>query len=252
VSCGIPTILSVIAILSSGGADGVESSVKDIQGLLANKVAARWYQMGVTLGARVSDLESIRVRKLPPVESEAMMLKAWLRNSSSTTWQRLVDAVGHAAGGSHLKLAKNLAKKKPSDGESDGAARSSSKAVRPDPSSTNSAAKTPEGVSSSSAVTTGRTGKLDINKDVHKAKNLLKHLKKEELKDLFVELGLFDATVLNNYSASANVYANDLVRAWVLGKDSVLQSETHPGGATWENLRSGLRTLDHHGVADTI
>ena len=77
-------------------------------------MAARWYQMGVALGTPVGDLEIIRVRKLPPTESEALMLKAWLMNGNMKTWQWLVDSVGHVAGGNHLKLAKELAKKKPS------------------------------------------------------------------------------------------------------------------------------------------
>ena len=89
----------------------------------------------------------------------------------------------------------------------------------------------------------------DIDRDVHNAKKLLNHLKKDEVKDLFSELGLFDATVHNEYSASLNVYTDDLLRAWILGKDGVLQSETYQGGATWENLRNAL---NHHGIAKTI
>jgi hypothetical protein len=92
----------------------------------------------------------------------------------------------------------------------------------------------------------------DIDRDVYNAKKLLNHLKKDEVKDLFSELGLFDATVHNEYSASLNVYTDDLLRAWILGKDGVLQSETYQGGATWENLRNALRTLNHHGIAKTI
>ena len=88
--------------------------MKDIQGLLATKVAARWYQMGVTLGAPVGDLEIIRVRKLPPTDSEALMLEAWLKNGSNTTWQWLVDSVGHEAGGNHRRLARQLVKEKSS------------------------------------------------------------------------------------------------------------------------------------------
>ena len=98
----------------SGDAGGVENAVKDIQGLLGSKVAGRWYQMGVTLGAPISDLDSIRVRKLHPVNSEEQMLKSWLVNGNRITWQWLVDSVGHPAGGNHLKLAKQLARAKPS------------------------------------------------------------------------------------------------------------------------------------------
>ncbi|CAI8002205.1 hypothetical protein GBAR_LOCUS3352 [Geodia barretti] len=96
--------------------------------------------------------------------------------------------------------------------------------------------------------TTKRTGKLDINKDVLEAKTLLINLEKDELKDLFMKLGLSDATLHNKYSASVSVYASDLLRAWILGKDGVLKS----GGTTWENLRDALISLNHHGVAENV
>ena len=89
---------------------------------------------------------------------------------------------------------------------------------------------------------------LDINKDVLEAKTLLINLEKDELKDLFMKLGLSDATLHNKYSASVSVYASDLLRAWILGKDGVLKS----GGATWENLRDALISLNHHGVAENV
>ena len=87
--------------------------MKDIQHMLETKVAARWYQMGITLGARVSELEMVRLDRLSAIESERMMLEAWLKNSSNTTWQWLVDSVGHVAGGNHQRLAKFLSEKKP-------------------------------------------------------------------------------------------------------------------------------------------
>ena len=92
--------------------DNIESAVRDIQAMLESKVAARWYQMGITLGAQVSDLEMIRLEKFPAIESERMMLQAWLTNSDNTTWQWLVDSVGHVAGGNHQRLARSLSEKK--------------------------------------------------------------------------------------------------------------------------------------------
>ena len=88
----------------------VESAVGDILGA---KVAPRWYQMGITLGTRVADLEAIRLKNLSAQESEGRMLDAWLKNTETTrtTWQWLVDAVGHSAGGNHQRLAKTLAEK---------------------------------------------------------------------------------------------------------------------------------------------
>ena len=93
---------------------------------------------------------------------------------------------------------------------------------------------------------------LDIDRDVRKVKVLLAHLDKDELKDLFLELGLFDATVLNKYSGSVSVYANDLIRSWILGKDDVLKSEVYRGGPTWENLKKALMELNHNGIAEKI
>jgi hypothetical protein len=90
----------------------IESAVKDIQTMLDSKVAARWYQLGITLGARVSDLEMIRLEKQPALDCERMMLQEWLRNCDNTTWQRLVDSVGHVAGGNHQRLARTLSENK--------------------------------------------------------------------------------------------------------------------------------------------
>ena len=77
----------------------------------------------------------------------------------------------------------------------------------------------------------------DIDRDVRRVKGCLKNLDKEELKDLFQELGLFDQTVCNRYSDSSRAeYSEELVRAWILGRDGVLlDQEGYEGGATWEN-----------------
>ena len=86
-----------------------------------------------------------------------------------------------------------------------------------------------------------------------KAKCCLKHLDKEDVKDLFQELGLYDSTVQNNYSGSTRAaYCEGLIRAWILGRDGVLMKEDYSGGATWENLRKALRELNHHGIAKDI
>ena len=88
----------------------------------------------------------------------------------------------------------------------------------------------------------------DINKDGRKVKKLLKPLDKDELKELFEELGLSDATLRNKYSYSAVVYLDDLVRLWIQARDDVLDR----GGATWENLKSALQELGHKGIANEI
>jgi hypothetical protein len=101
--------------------------------------------------------------------------------------------------------------------------------------------------------TTSTTRKLDINKDIPITKRYLQHLNKEELKQLFQELGLYHSTVVNNFSdGSRDGYAEDLIRPWILGRDGVLKSEVYRGGATWENLTKALRTINHIGIADSI
>ncbi|CAI7997388.1 hypothetical protein GBAR_LOCUS2139, partial [Geodia barretti] len=92
----------------------------------------------------------------------------------------------------------------------------------------------------------------DINRDLLIAKRHLQHLRKEELKELFLELGLFDATVQNNFDRSRDTYAEDLIRAWILGKDGIGTKEEYKEGETWENLKKALRKINHHGVADAI
>ena len=98
-------------------ADEVSSKVRYIQELLAAKVAPRWYQMGVVLGVQVEVLERIRLKNDPAKDSEREMFDAWLNNGSLKllqTWQLLVDAIGHEAGGNHRKLAKTVALTHPS------------------------------------------------------------------------------------------------------------------------------------------
>ena len=68
----------------------------------------------------------------------------------------------------------------------------------------------------------------DIDKDGRRVKELLKPLNRDELKELFEELGLSDATLRNKYSDSTMAYLDDLVRGWILRRDAVLDR----GGAT--------------------
>ena len=91
---------------------------------------------------------------------------------------------------------------------------------------------------------------LDIDKDILQVKEILRSLEKQDLKNLFRELGLYDHTVRNKDSESLEVYAEDLVRAWILGKDNVVNS--YQGGATWENLKKALVKINYVGVARSI
>ena len=75
---------------------------------------------------------------------------------------------------------------------------------------------------------------------------------RDELKELFDELGLSDKTLRNRYADSAEAYADDLTRSWILEKDGVLTSEDYKGGATWENFTKALVELSHNGIAGNI
>jgi hypothetical protein len=109
-----------------------------------------------------------------------------------------------------------------------------------------------QGTTGATPATLGsRAGKLNIDRDVRKVKRLLRPLKKAELKQLFEELGLSDSTLREQQSDGVAVYADDLVRAWILGKDGVLKSKEYPGGATWGNLKKALIELGH-GIAEEI
>ena len=88
----------------------------------------------------------------------------------------------------------------------------------------------------------------DIDKDGRRVKDLLKPLNRDELKELFEELGLSDATLRNKYSDNTMAYLDDLVRGWILRRDAVLDR----GGATWESLKKVLQRLGHNGIAANI
>lgn len=92
---------------------------------------------------------------------------------------------------------------------------------------------------------------VDIDRDFVEVKSLLEHLNMEELRNLFMRLGLSYTTVQNTYHReSINDYAFELIRLWIMGKDYVLKR--YPGGATWENLKSALIAEKHHGIAANI
>ena len=88
----------------------------------------------------------------------------------------------------------------------------------------------------------------DIDKDGPSVKEPLKPLNKDELKELFTELGLSNATLTNRYTDSRAAYLDDLVRAWLQERDGVLNR----GGATWKSLKRALQRLGHNGIAANI
>ena len=89
---------------------------------------------------------------------------------------------------------------------------------------------------------------IDIDRDVGRVQKHLKPLDKHHLKQLFEKLGLFDATLRNKYSDSVQIYADDLIRAWILGRDNVLTS----GGPTMKNLMKALKALGHNGIVSKM
>jgi hypothetical protein len=97
---------------------------------------------------------------------------------------------------------------------------------------------------------------IDVDTGVHDIGKHLKDLQKDELKHLFRELGLYSSTVENTYAGSSrDAYADDLIRAWILGKDGVLlppKSRVYAGGATRRNLKKALTEMKYHGVAARI
>ena len=89
---------------------------------------------------------------------------------------------------------------------------------------------------------------VDIDRDLLTADGVLQGLKKEELKFLFMELGLNYQTVNNKSDSTLDVYMGSLLEAWIFKKDRVLEK----GGPTWENLKAALKKRRHGGHAETI
>ena len=94
----------------------------------------------------------------------------------------------------------------------------------------------------------------DKDRDFGDAKDILvRYLNKDQLKNLFRELGLADKTLKNNFqNYGDDQYADEMLEAWINGRDNVLNNPAYSGGATWENLRKGLAKLGHHGAAAAV
>ena len=95
----------------------------------------------------------------------------------------------------------------------------------------------------------------DINRDLGVAKDILQRRldNNVQLRDLFDELGLANKTLQNHFhNYGVDQYADDLVRAWINGRDDVLKKPEYPGGARWENLRKALDKKGHGEAAQEI
>ena len=89
---------------------------------------------------------------------------------------------------------------------------------------------------------------VEIDRDLLPAEYALQDLKKEELKYLFIELGLNYLTVMNKYDSPLNVYRGSLLQTWIFKSDRVQEK----GGPTWENLKAALEKRNHFGHAEKI
>ena len=80
----------------------VKRALVFIREQLGNEVASRWYQIGVIIGVTVISAElRPELCRYQWLEGHALLPK---------TWQVLVDAVGHNAGGDYQVLAEGLSK----------------------------------------------------------------------------------------------------------------------------------------------
>ena len=77
----------------------------------------------------------------------------------------------------------------------------------------------------------------------------MNYLNKDQLRDIFRELGLANATLEEHYQDyGLNEYAGDLLKAWINKRDGVLEK----GGPTWENLKTALTKKGHNGAVEEI
>ena len=76
----------------------------------------------------------------------------------------------------------------------------------------------------------------------------MKYLNKEQLRDIFRELGLTNTTLEEHKDYGLNEYAEDLLKAWINKRDDVLEK----GGPTWENLKTALTEKGHKGAEEEI
>ena len=83
-----------------------------------------------------------------------------------------------------------------------------------------------------------RSGPLTHNNptDLRDAKRVLRGISKEDMRRLGQNLGLSATTVQNYDNRDTISYIDEILNAWLLGRDNVLDQ----GGPTWGNLRDAL------------
>ena len=90
-------------------------------------VTAKWRSIGTALRLKSGVLDSIQaVSGSNPPACLASMVTEWLRRNYNVkrfgepTWQRLVEAVSHPAGGGNMALARDIARRHKAGGMSGG------------------------------------------------------------------------------------------------------------------------------------
>jgi len=78
-------------------------------------VAAQWQHLGIHLGIRIDKLNVIELQEESPTKCLTQMLTYWLRRAydvtrfGEPTWVKLVEVIGHEAGGGDPSLAAEIA-----------------------------------------------------------------------------------------------------------------------------------------------
>ena len=80
-------------------------------------VCEQWLSTGFALRLRFSVLDDIRRNGGNPTDCLTSVVKEWLKRNywvekfGEPTWQRLVEAVAHPAGGANMALARDIAQR---------------------------------------------------------------------------------------------------------------------------------------------
>ena len=99
--------------LFTSGVDDLYDLKKEL-----NKVSAKWYDIGIALRLDPDILTGIQDSNIgQPSSCLRSMLTEWLKQNYNVkkfgepTWQWVVDAVGDPAGGGHMALARDIARR---------------------------------------------------------------------------------------------------------------------------------------------
>ena len=108
--------LNIISVQKGASRGEITTKATDLQKELGD-VEHRWYQLGVLLGLPVHTLNGYQDEYDNLSERLHAMLQEWLKKGYTgeyevPSWQVLVDAVEHSAGGENPRLAAELATKR--------------------------------------------------------------------------------------------------------------------------------------------